>query len=382
MRVHRASIFLILAVVFGGPGSAVATAGEVPSAQAGCDGTWQVQDVPNPTGSADLNEVSGTSPTDVWAVGTLYTPSAQALIQHWDGTAWAVAPFPAPGTQSQLFAVAALTPRDAWAVGTYVIDSSIRTLIMHWDGRRWVKVRSPAVGEYLWGASALSARDAWAVGMHLDAENKPQPLIMHWDGRRWSIVRIPHLTGDSALEAVSVISSTDVWAVGFQGLTKTLTMHWDGTLWKVVPSPNPGDTLNTLYGVATASPTDAWAVGSHFSAGDYTRTLALHWDGSVWMKVPSPNVGTTASYFESVWASEGAAWAVGAYDTPASVARTLTQFWDGSAWTVVISPNVGPTSNGLRGVWASSPSDVHAVGLILGQDFLFDPLALRYCTVG
>ncbi len=47
------------------------------------------------------------------------------------------------------------------------------------------------------------------------------------------------------LNAVAAISASDAWAVGFDNSSnlneaKTLTLHFDGTSWKTIPSPNPG----------------------------------------------------------------------------------------------------------------------------------------------
>ena len=41
---------------------------------------------------------------------------------------------------------------------------------------------------------------------------------------------------------------------------KTLILHWDGTAWTQVPSPNPNSD-SYLSGVAATSPANAWAVG-------------------------------------------------------------------------------------------------------------------------
>jgi hypothetical protein len=52
-------------------------------------------------------------------------------------------------------------------------------------------------------------------------------------------------------------------------------VHWDGTAWEQQSNPNPGSAFNFLYGVATTSATNAWAVGN-YSNGGTVHTLALH----------------------------------------------------------------------------------------------------------
>jgi hypothetical protein len=73
--------------------------------------------------------------------------------------------------------------------------------------------------------------------------------------------REPNLGSDfNELDGVSVLSSTDVWAVGHADYSSdTLILHWDGTHWSRVTSPNPSLDTNELSGVNAVSPTEAWA---------------------------------------------------------------------------------------------------------------------------
>src|SRR3989442_7471743 len=98
--------------------------------------------------------------------------------------------------------------------------------------------------------------------------------------------------GSSVVTAVCAVFANDVWAVGFydDGSTfRTLAEHWDGSLWSVVPTPNVGDGENALTAVATVSASDVWAVG-YDSPDVPRRTLAERWDGSSWSVVPTQNV--------------------------------------------------------------------------------------------
>jgi hypothetical protein len=94
---------------------------------------------------------------------------------------------------------------------------------------------------------------------------------------------IPVFSG--ALGGVSATSPTDAWAVGDQCPTcnnsTTLILHWNGTRWSLVPSPNPGPKLNVLNAVAAVSPAYAWAVGSYGNSACTTAaTVILHWNGT------------------------------------------------------------------------------------------------------
>src|SRR5689334_3789544 len=58
-----------------------------------------------------------------------------------------------------------------------------------------------------------------------------------------------------------------------------------GLAWQIVPTSN----ATALYGVAAVTATDVWAVGQDYTAG--SLTLTMHWNGSAWSVVPSPNIG-------------------------------------------------------------------------------------------
>jgi hypothetical protein len=55
-------------------------------------------------------------------------------------------------------------------------------------------------------------------------------------------------------------------------------MHWNGTAWSVVPSPNPAAYLDAYLGVDAISAKDAWAVGTT----NWASTLIAHWNGKAW----------------------------------------------------------------------------------------------------
>jgi hypothetical protein len=151
--------------------------------------------------------------------------------------------------------------------------------------------------------------------------------------------RTPNPGLDNLLTGVSAVSSSDVWAVGYDGDSnagtfQTLILHWNGAAWSQVSSPNPSSTTNQLYGVSAVSSTDAWAVGGYTSQTG-GATLILHWNGTTWSKVASPNPGAGFNVLYAVSADSGAdAWAVG-------------QFYNLSANTRD-SPFTGTARNGRR----------------------------------
>lgn len=173
------------------------------------------------------------------------------------------------------------------------------------------------------------------------------------------------------LNGVSAVSSTDVWAVG-----GSLILHWNGSAWAKVPDPNPNSTSN-LSAVSARSPSEAWAVGSYCTSGCNSgsrvfQALLLRWNGTAWTRVVSPEPrGAVSSFLQGVSVhSPSDAWAVGYYCASApcytfgpAVLHTLILHWNGTRWTVVRSPDPGGTNgSSLNAVSALSTSNAWAFG--------------------
>src|SRR5206468_2983857 len=122
---------------------------------------------------------------------------------------------------------------------------SHQTLTVHWNGTQWTLVSSPSPGSTatLYGVSVVAADDVWAVGNYTDTNGNYVALLERWDGFQWSVYQGASTTYARVyLQAVSIASANDVWAVGYFQRTsssneQTLVEHWDGTQWTVVSSP-------------------------------------------------------------------------------------------------------------------------------------------------
>jgi hypothetical protein len=315
---------------------------------------WSKVNSPSPSLSdAELLGVSAVSGSNAWAVGYYWNRTGTAydtLILHWNGTAWTQVKSPSPSPASPganyLYGVSARSGSDAWAVGNYDNNGVSDALILHWNGTAWTHVNSPSAPRYtdfgLTGVSAVSGRDAWAVGVRgISGADTSGTLIFHWDGAAWTLVNSPNPgSGTNLLEGVSAVSGSDAWAVGNYssyynpGTSRTLALHWNGTAWSKInsPTPNPND-LNFLQGVSARSGSDAWAVGNYWNTTGLSRSLILHWNGTAWSKINSPNPGPTANRLSGVSARSGSdAWAVGDHDTAVSTTNSLILHWNGTAW--------------------------------------------------
>ena len=140
---------------------------------------------------------------------------------------------------------------------------------------------------------------------------------------------------------VSADATNDAWAVGFNGSDniRTSAMHWDGTNWKRMPTPNVGAGTNKLNGVLALAPNNVWAVGfsTPIASPEHAATLTLieHFDGTSWAVVPSPNVGPNSANqsnrlfgLTANWAND--IWAFGSYFTADGSGHqmTLLLHWD------------------------------------------------------
>jgi hypothetical protein len=120
----------------------------------------------------------------------------------------------------------------------------------------------------------------------------------------------PAATGYSAvgaLNGVAAASNSDAWAVGSAG-SKILMLHWNGKAWSRITRPGALTAAGQLKSITVVNAKDAWAVGS---AG--TKSLLLHWNGKAWSQVtrPAPVVGS----LNSVAATASGGWAVGDVST-------------------------------------------------------------------
>ena len=239
----------------------------------------------------------------------------------------------------------------------------------------------------LFGVSASSATDVWAVGGYRnDITHVYETLILHWDGVSWTQIACPNPSSTAnGLDAVRAVSSTNAWAVGdyvsdTTGAYETLILHWNGTAWSKVASPNPSATENYLDGVTISSTSarSGWAVGDFYNGKtkDYD-TLAVRWNGSTWSHVASPSPSSSENYLNSVRApSPTNAWAVG-YSYTGTRDVTLIEHWNGTAWSKVGSPNTGSSDNLLYATSGVSPSNGWAVGNYLSGS-VNDTLALHW----
>jgi hypothetical protein len=209
--------------------------------------------------------------------------------------------------------------------------------------------------------STTSATDGWAVGEFMDKnaighplaehrDGEPNPtanFVAHWNGTTWSVVPSPCLEGMNAsacsgnsinlneLTGVTALSGSDAWASGSESNVKDMNfhipyvLHWNGTAWSLVKTPNRGGEGSLLNGITALGADDVWAVGQTQSLNGAIKPLTERFNGSTWSLVPSPAPGSSGILPDDSLAGVaspggGLVFAAGARDIPGQCClRTL-----------------------------------------------------------
>lgn len=185
----------------------------------------------------------------------------------------------------------------------------------------------------------------------------------------WSVVPSPDPLGSqrAIIRDLTAIAPNDVWAVGEyttveagQIVNLAFSMHWDGSHWSLVPTPNPspypGGTNVGLWAVDATGPNDVWAAGNQsIQAPDGfvgTHILIMHWNGSAWTVLNTP-VQTGASG-DLVWGVTAIApndvwfFGEGFYSgTPTLSDPALALHWNGSSFQFTSVPRVNSQTSGF-----------------------------------
>jgi hypothetical protein len=244
---------------------------------------------------------------DVWVVGREMDTTPRLL--HYDGRQWRREPLPeALGTVHRPPALEEIGDSVWLRPQAGDEDTGVRHWAT-WDGARWSAVPNPPPrtpgGEdlALWSLTrddryvdAAGPDEIWV----LDGERTAQ----HWDGTRWTTTRLPYRTTDLA-----VVKPDDVWAVGSRSTgpgtelssgdryRQPASMHWDGTSWEPVDTPqahfeeplppSPFAELERAY-VLDSGEVRAYGTNS-YTVGEVDDEppighIRLRWDGSQWVE--------------------------------------------------------------------------------------------------
>lgn len=151
-----------------------------------------------PTGMfTDIKGMSGTSPSDVWVVGSTTdwdTDSTVPVAAHWNGTAWKKTTLPT--TKYEIIDVVDTKANDVRAVGYRTEDSHGNkvhdTVSLHWNGTKWTK-SIPYAGKGV-APKAIDkvGNETWIVGRTV-SDNKA--AVLRLDSTAWKrLADVPEYT--------------------------------------------------------------------------------------------------------------------------------------------------------------------------------------------
>jgi hypothetical protein len=304
----------------------------------------------------NLNSVFMLSPTNGWAVGDLGT------IMSWNGLEWTLVQSPTTVNLYSVLFPDTSNPNDGWIVGqTDTFAAGVFPTILHWDGVAWVRLDTSdglswaggQVGD-LWSMSFLSPSDGWAVGA--PGTVAPVTSIVHWSGRwgaggSWTWKSNPDTT--STFYSVQVLSNTATpvggYAVGGVPGTGAI-LYWDGANWNNYAGSIPGATLRS---VSMLSSTDAWAVGDAI----LTNPTVIRLSGTMWGGPMSVSSLGIRDLYSVLALDTNNAIAVG---TLGGVGGTDIIRFTTPSWTPVSSPATVDLFSICR---VTGSSDLWAVGL-------------------
>jgi|GEM_PF-1645695 len=267
--------------------------------------------------TANMNSISMVSPTDGWATG------ANATFARYNGTNWQEVR-PSGTLTVTMQGIDMVSSTDGWAVGGQISpNEGPLGRIARWNGTNWQEFPTPVGNRILYDVDMLNASYGWAVGQG--------GTLLQWNGSQWSQVSPPNNCRNSCLAAnmqgVSVVSTTDAWAVGSTNISDANLWHWDGNAWTEVAHPNEAP----LRAIKMLSSTDGFAAGE--------RGTVHRFNGSAWQV--SNSHWTTNGFYGLDFLNANDGWAVGVLNTDPP-AHGL-QRWNGTTWEIYQPPFTQPT---------------------------------------
>ncbi len=167
---------------------------------------------------------------------------------------------------------------------------------------------------------------------------------------------------------VAAHAANDIWAVGFlttvtsgDEATSSVVLHWDGSAWRQVRTPEVG----AVRSVTVDADGNAWAAA--WGSGPTARQHMLRWDGRTWTDYVLP---AGAGLMEDLLAvAPDDVWAVGSKTDPMvtrgkyswNPEHVRLAHWDGTSWATIAAP-AGARRGFLRSVSGTGPTDVWVVG--------------------
>jgi hypothetical protein len=243
-------------------------------------------------------------------------------------------------TEKTLWSIWGTKENNIWAVGD-------EGTIIHYDGTRWVNQKYDTECS-LRDIQGYDENDVWAVGglgFNPNSENEQKGIILHFNGKEWTMA-----LDDSThpLSAIWETSKDDIYAVGGTDAPGSspgpYILHYDGTTWTPIESPEGLDSCRDIWG----SVRDTFWV----TTGD----KILHYDKGKWEYIAEGLISDFA--VNKIWGkSEN--------NVYFSHCLGLISNWNGSTITDALRLSPSFEENNLMnfyGIWGDEQSERFAVG--------------------
>jgi hypothetical protein len=206
-----------------------------------------------------LQDVAAFGPNSAFAVGNIestLTTNQQPVVTQWNGTSWVrtVLPTPTGAKAANLSYVTGSSSSDVWAVGVY-LRNGIHPLVEHWNGSTWTQVTMPSgvkPNAEAAGAVSVGDNDLWMDG---SPDSLSGARLWHYNGS-WSIGPMPPSDG-----TMTGSSDHNLWMIGpYSSSTGTPLEHFDGSRWTAIDrTTNTNIALDSI--ALGASPSTVWTAG-------------------------------------------------------------------------------------------------------------------------
>ncbi len=199
----------------------------------------------------------GNSLHAVWSAGEndVFVGGDAGLVMRWNGSDWTIMNTP---TQKSIYSISGTSATDVWAVGgdSKTTDYTKIGLVMHYDGSKWSLVTPPDFSGYTYilrGLTALAPNNAWAV-------NNGGPSLVRWNGTNW---QFDLLNGayflEGRFETTFALDANHVFAVGTHGQI----VHRYDNLWHTELKEETGSfSTNILTGIWGSDLDNLYACGN------------------------------------------------------------------------------------------------------------------------
>jgi hypothetical protein len=207
---------------------------------------------------ATLTGISLVAPDEGWIIGRDgYYTGIGAFLLHYHSGAWRLEPLPAlvNAKVATPTSIAMVSADSGWIAVKPAPDDT--PVILQERAGSWVVDGLPANAGIVTALSAPTSSDAWALSTSTDlTSGKRTSAILHYRAGQWlADATYP----DASLQALSMDTASDGWAVGSDSSGPLLLHYTQGAWTRAVPSALGG--VATLTSVFMASASVGWASG-------------------------------------------------------------------------------------------------------------------------